>query len=90
MVGTMTRETQYTVLILIAIGKLFSEQSTFLINELKQEKKQRFNLAVKSVDLFIKEIESGLCDHNAETLQILTDSLNDGISDLRKQLIEAR
>jgi hypothetical protein len=86
----MTRENQYNVLILIAIGKLFSDQSTFLINELRHEKKQKFNLAVKSIDMFIKEIETGLGDFNKETLQILTDSLNDGISDLRKQLIESK
>ena len=37
-------------LVLVAIGKAFSEQSTYLINELKHEKKAAFNSAVGSID----------------------------------------
>lgn len=74
------------ILLLVGIAKLLSEQSTFLIGEFSHETKQQFNLTIKSVDLMLKKIESGLCEFDKETLLILTESLNDGIEDLRKQL----
>jgi hypothetical protein len=74
------------ILILVGIAKLLSEQSTFLIGEFRHERKQQFNNAIKAVDLMLKTIESGLDDFDKETLLILTESLNDGIEDLRKQL----
>lgn len=85
----MNRERQIDLLILLGIAELFSEQSTFLINELRHEKKQQFNLAVKQVDLFMKTVKNGLDEHNKETLNILVESLNDGVHQLRKTLNEA-
>jgi hypothetical protein len=85
----MERTKQIDILILLGIAKLLSEQSTFLIGEFKRETKQQFNLTIKQVDQLIKSIESGLNDHNRETLQILTDALNDGVADLRKNLNNA-
>lgn len=80
-------EKEIDILILIGIAKLFSEQSTFLINELNREKKQWFNNSVNAIDNFIRLIENDLNDHNKKTLLILTESLNDGIQDLRNVLI---
>lgn len=80
-------EKEIDILILIGIAKLFSEQSTRLIGELNQEKKQWFNNSVKAVDNFMRLIENDLNDHNKQTLLILTESLNDGIQDLRNILL---
>jgi hypothetical protein len=80
-------EKEIDVLLLIGIAKLFSEQSTFLIGELSHEKKQWFNNSVKAVDNFMRLIENDLNDHNKKTLLILTESLNEGIQDLRKILL---
>ena len=83
-----TKEHQANVLINLAVLKLFSDQSAYLIGELNKEKKHWFNTTVRAADSFIKEVESGLSDHNKETLQILTDSLNNGIADLKNDLLE--
>lgn len=82
--------TQVDHMILMGVAKLFSDQSTYLIGTFNREKKQSFNRAVKAVDDLVREIEKDLCDYNKETLLVLTESLNDGITDLRKQLTEAK
>ena len=79
-------EKSINILLLVGIAKLLSEQSTFLIGEFSHETKQQFNQAIKAVDLMLKTIEAGLDEFDKETLLILTESLNDGIEDLRKQL----
>ena len=86
--ATPTKDHQANVLINLAILKLFSDQSCFIIGELPREKKHWFNTTVRAADNFIKEVESGLSDHNKETLQILTDALNVGIADLKKDLLK--
>lgn len=86
--STPTKEHQANVLINLAVLKLFSDQSAYLIGELNKEKKHWFNTTVRAADNFIKEVESGLSDHNKETLQILTDSLNNGIADLKNDLLK--
>lgn len=78
------------ITIFLCIAKMFSEHSTILTGELRHQKKQKFNLAVASVDTFLKEFEGSLNDYNKETLQILTDSMHDGIANLRKQIKEAK
>lgn len=83
-----TKEHQANVLINLAILKLFSDTSTYLIGELHKEKKHWFNTTVRASDNFIKEVESGLSEHNKETLQLLTDSLTNGIFDLKKDLLK--
>lgn len=75
--------------VLIGIAKLFSDQSTYLIGEFNREKKQSFNRAVKAVDDLVREIENDLCDYNKQTLLLLTESLNDGVTELRNNLIQA-
>jgi len=80
-------EKEIDILLLIGIAKLFSEQSTRLIGELNQQKKQWFNTSVNAIDNFMRLIENDLNDHNKKTLLILTESLNDGIQDLRNILI---
>jgi hypothetical protein len=77
---------EHEKVILIALAKLFSDQSAYVIGELKQQEKMRFNIAVNAVDSFINEIESKLSDHAASTLEILTASLNDGMTNLRNEL----
>lgn len=72
--------------ILIGIAKLFSDQSAYIIGELKQQEKMRFNIAVNAVDSFINEIEGKLSDNAKTTLEIITDSLNDGLTNFRIEL----
>ena len=81
------KELQMEKLLLLGIAKLYSAQSTFLIGELKQQIKMRFNIANNSVDAFISEVEKGLNEYDFETLDLLTETLNDGMATLRKELI---
>lgn len=75
-------------LVLVAIGKAFSEQSTYLINELKHEKKAAFNSAVGSIDYFIKTIESKLPKDQKVVLEQLTDDFHELLEDIKKQIQE--
>ena len=51
----MTKEQlQIESLILVAIAKLFNEQSTYLIGELKNQTKMNFNIAVSAANNFVK------------------------------------
>ena len=84
----MSKEHQANVLINLAVLKLFSDQSTYLLGELHKEKKQWFTTTVNSADNFIKLVENGLSEHNKETLQILTDELNNGITNLKNDLLK--
>lgn len=72
--------------ILVALAKLFTEQSAYLQGELKQQTKMRFNIAVSSVDSFINQIESNLSDDDKKTLEIITDALHEGMKGLREDL----
>lgn len=67
---------------LVALFKVCSDQSTKLINELKQQEKMRFNIAVNSIDSLINEIESKMNDENKNDMQELADSLNDLLEDV--------
>ena len=86
----MNREAEINLLILIGVAKMFTEQATFLTGELKRDTKYRFNLAVTASESLVSQIEKDLSDYNKKTLEILTDSLHDGIKDLRKELQEAK
>lgn len=77
-------------IILVAVGKLYSEQSTYLLGELKHKPKQRFNQSLISIDAFVKEIESSLSPENFETLELITDAMHDGIANLKKDLCEIK
>lgn len=85
-----TEERKHEILIFISMAKMLSDQSTMLIGEFKLEKKYRFNLAMNALDALIKSIETDINEYNKETLQILADSMNDGIANLRKELKEAK
>lgn len=82
-----TKEHQANVLIMVSLIKVLSDNSTFLIGELHKDKKHWFNTLVNSSDNFIKLVENDLSDHNKETLLILTESINDGIVNLKKDLL---
>ena len=85
--ATPTKEHQANGLINLAVLKLFSDQSAYLIGELNKEKKHWFNTTVRAADNCIKEVETDLSEHNKKTLQILTDALNIGMSELKKDLL---
>lgn len=82
------KELQANILISVGILKLFSENSTYLIGELSKEKKQWFNATVNSADNLLKEIEKDLAPEHQETLLVLTEALNDGIFNLKKDLLQ--
>lgn len=60
-------------LILVALGKAFSEQAIFLTGQFRQKQKQTFNESVKTIDLFVRNIESQLKDEQIEFLQSIGD-----------------
>lgn len=83
-------EKELNVLLLIGTAKLYSEQSTFLIGELNREKKHWFNTSVNAIDNFMRLVEKDLSPHNKKTLEILVESMNDGMQNLRKELLNAK
>jgi len=70
-------------MIIVCVGKLFSDQSTYLLGLLNHQPKYEFNLAIKSVDRFIKTIETKLTPEDNVKLQTLTDALNNGLAEFR-------
>ncbi len=70
--------------ILIAVGKLYSEQSAMLIGELRQRKKQLFNHSVQAIDLFVKEVESMLKEDERVLITNITDGFHEALHTLRK------
>jgi hypothetical protein len=83
-----SKELQADILISVALLKCFSDSySTYLIKELEREMAHWFNTSVKASNNFIKEVEKGLSQHNKDTLQILTDSITDGLVNLKKELV---
>ena len=73
-------------IILVAIGKLYNEQSTYLIGELKQQAKMNFNISVNAINTFVTEIEGKLDPHSKKTLELIVDAMHDGISNLKKDI----
>jgi hypothetical protein len=81
----MTTEEKYKeIAILIAIGKLYSEQATYLTKELKQRQKQLFNNSVNAVDLFVKQIENQLQQNEIDLIQSITDEFHNAFNEIRK------
>ena len=74
--------------ITFSIGKLFSEYSTYIIGELKQKQKHEFNLAVKAVENFAKEIENKIDPTNAQNLELIMETLVDGVVQMRNDIIK--
>jgi tRNA 2-selenouridine synthase SelU len=79
------------VLLLIGLGKLFSDHSTRLIGEFKNGKVlHHFNRVVEDMDKWVNVIEKGLKDeHNQKTLEILITEMNQGLNKLRTELLTA-
>ena len=77
-------------LILVALAKCVTEQGTRLIGELKQRPKYTFNLAMKALDSFIKEMETSMSKDNFKTLEECTDCFHDGINEFRNEIIKIR
>ena len=69
--------------ILIAVGKLYSEQATMLTGELKQRKKQMFNRSVEAIDNFVKEVEILLQDDEIKLIQEITDGFHEALQTIR-------
>ena len=78
------KEIAVNTVLLIAIGKLYSEQATMLTGELKQRKKQLYNNSVEAIDKFVKEVEKLLQPDEIEQLQNVTDGFHDALNELRK------
>ncbi len=72
--------------ILVELAKLLTEQSTYLLGELKQRPKMRYSNMVTATDAFVKEIEDSLSTDDKDHLQAITDALHDGMTDLRTDL----
>lgn len=81
-----SNEKVINTLVLVALGKCYSEQSTYLTNELKQRPKQAFNLSVRSIDNFISEIESKLSEDERNVLTELTDEFHNLLTEIRKNI----
>jgi len=77
-------ERALNTVILIAIGKLYSEQSTMLTGELKQRKKQLFNNAVREVDQFVKEVEKLLQPDEIKMIENIVDEFHQVFNEIRK------
>lgn len=84
------KELQMEKLLLLGIAKLYSEQSTYLLGELKQQEKMRFHIANNAIDSFINEIDRNLDAFDFETLELLTEALNNGMANLRKELLTTK
>lgn len=84
----MTKEQQADLLIQCGIAKLFSDNSTHLLGELKNEQKHWFNISVNAMDNLLKSIESKLSSHNLETLNLLNEAMCDGVVNLKKELLK--
>ena len=69
--------------ILIAIGKLYSEQSTMLTKELKQRQKQVFNQSVQAVDLFVNHVEKLLQPDEVKLIENIVDEFHNVFNQIR-------
>lgn len=83
----LTKEQQADLLIQVGVAKLFSDISTRLIGELKGEEKHWFKTSVNANDNLVKLIESRMNAENLETYDLLNEALNEGIVNLRKELL---
>ena len=82
----MTKQDQINALITLSIAKLLSEQATYLIGILPPKKRESFEVMLKKSDKFIQAMEKGMDEYSRETLVIMTDSMHDGIANLRSEL----
>lgn len=81
------KETKLNTLICVSLLKVFgNDYSTFLIGELKKDKKHWFNASVNASNNFIKEVESDLSEDSKNTLELLTEEITNGLVNLKKDL----
>lgn len=83
----MTKEQLSTErIIMVALMKAFSEQSTFMIGEFKMELKQSLNNLIKRTDEFVYGIEQHLTENQKEYLQSITDIYHNMNLEIRSNL----
>lgn len=80
-----SEEKAKVVLLMVALCKMTTEHSSFLIGELKQKPKQDFNNMVRSLDTFVWSVEKNLTEIEKEYLGSITDELHNLITILRKE-----
>lgn len=73
-------------LIMAALMKAFTEQSTYMIGELKMDMKQTFNNLVKRTDEFVAMIEKNLTPVQKQYLEQVTDIYHNMNLEVRKNL----
>jgi hypothetical protein len=78
-------ELRTETLILFALAKAFSEQSTQITGTLRHKTNQTFNSSVKQIDLFIKTIEEKLQPGEQEYIQGITDIYHNVNLEIRKE-----
>jgi TPP-dependent trihydroxycyclohexane-1,2-dione (THcHDO) dehydratase len=70
--------------ILIAIGKLYSEQATMLTKEYKQRQKQVFNQSVQAIDSFVNHVEKLMMTDEVKLIEGIVDEFHNVFNELRK------
>lgn len=83
----LTKEQQLDLLIQCGVAKLFNENSSYLFGELKGEDKHWFKVAFNANNTFVNLIENRLDRENLITYTMLYEALNDGISEMRKTIL---
>lgn len=78
-------ERSINTVILIAVAKMLSEQSTTLTGELKQKKKQIFNQMVMECDRFVLEVEKMLTEEEIQMIQNITDRFHTSLQEIRNK-----
>jgi len=84
---TLTKEHQLDLLIQCGVAKLFNENSSYLFGELKGEEKHWFKVAFHANNTLINLVENRLDVENLITYTMLYEALNNGISDMRKTIL---
>jgi len=77
---------QLDSMLLVAIGKLYSAQSSYMIGEYKHQTKMSFNHSIAAIDTFVKSIETRLTKEEIEFLEAISDELMNGIISIKKDL----
>lgn len=81
----MTKEERAReIAILVAVGKLYSEQSAMLIGELKHKQNYHFNSSVREIDLFVKHMEGQFGPDITEMIQGIVDEFHFAFNEIRK------
>jgi hypothetical protein len=83
---------QDELILLLSLSKMWSEQSGYLHNELQRSDKEAFNRALNGIDSFINHFDKKVGKeyksvYEAE-LEGITICLNDGMTGLRKDLLD--